>query len=104
MDYLVYLILQTEQLSEDQIAEFREAFALFDKDHDGTISSNELETILKSLGQAPTKEDLKDMINEVDIDGNGTVDFEEFLSMMASKNKDTTAEDEIKEVCEISIL
>ena len=89
-------------MSEDQIAEFREAFALFDKDHDGTISSNELETILKSLGQAPTKEELKDMINEVDADGNGTVDFEEFLSMMASKNKDANAEDEIKEVWKVS--
>ena len=91
-------LCQAEQLTEDQIAEFREAFALFDKDGDGTISSSELEVILKSLGQSPTEEELQDMINEVDVDGNGTVDFHEFLTMMATKNKDSSADDEIKEV------
>ena len=38
------------------------------------------------------------MINEVDVDGNGTVDFHEFLTMMASKNRTASAEDEIREV------
>lgn len=87
----------TEELTATEIAEFREAFALFDKDGDGTISSTELETILKSLGQTPTREELQDMINEVDVDGNGTVDFHEFLTMMASKNRTASAEDEIRE-------
>ena len=71
-----------DSLTSDQIAEFKEAFALFDKDGDGTISSSELETILTSLGQKPTKEELEDMINEVDADGNGEVDFDEFLSLI----------------------
>ncbi|XP_066928116.1 calmodulin-like isoform X1 [Clytia hemisphaerica] len=88
-------------LTDDQIAEFREAFALFDKDGDGTISSTELETILKSLGQKPTQSELRDMINEVDADGNGTVDFSEFLTMMATKNKGSSADDEIKEAFSI---
>ena len=38
------------------------------------------------------------MINEVDSDGNGTIDFPEFLSMMARKIRDTDTEEEIKEV------
>ena len=38
------------------------------------------------------------MINEVDADGNGTVDFSEFLTMMATKNKGSSADDEIREV------
>ena len=37
------------------------------------------------------------MINEVDADGNGTIDFPEFLVMMARKMKDTDSEEEIKE-------
>ncbi len=37
------------------------------------------------------------MINEVDADGNGTIDFPEFLTMMARKMKDTDSEEEIKE-------
>ena len=42
------------QLSEEQIAEFQEAFSLFDKDGDGTMSVEELGTVLRSLGQNPT--------------------------------------------------
>ena len=49
--------------------EFREAFSLFDKDGDGTISSKELGTVMRSLGQNPTETELNDMINEVDADG-----------------------------------
>ena len=37
------------------------------------------------------------MINEVDADGNGTIDFPEFLTMMARKMKDTDTEEEIRE-------
>jgi Ca2+-binding EF-hand superfamily protein len=42
---------------------------------------------MRSLGQNPTEAELQDMINEVDADGNGTIDFPEFLSLMARKMK-----------------
>ena len=51
------------------IAEFKEAFSLFDKDGDGTITTKELGTVMRSLGQNPTEAELQDMINEVDADG-----------------------------------
>lgn len=51
------------------VAEFREAFSLFDKNGDGTISSTELGTVMRSLGQNPTENELQDMINEIDVDG-----------------------------------
>jgi len=47
-----------DQLSEEQIAEFKEAFSLFDKDGDGTITTNELGTVMRSLGQNPTEAEL----------------------------------------------
>ncbi|ETE59294.1 hypothetical protein L345_14980, partial [Ophiophagus hannah] len=81
----------------DMPGEFKEAFSLFDKDGDGTITTKELGTVMRSLGQNPTEAELQDMINEVDADGNGTIDFPEFLTMMARKMKDTDSEEEIRE-------
>ncbi|KAJ7267398.1 calmodulin [Mycena rebaudengoi] len=87
----------TDQLSPEQISEFKEAFSLFDKDGDGTITTLELGTVMRSLGQNPTEAELQDMINEVDVDGNGTIDFDEFLAMMAKKFQDTDSEEEIRQ-------
>ena len=50
-------------------AEFRGAFQLFDRNKDGYISCKELGVVMRSLGQNPTDDELKDMINEVDVDG-----------------------------------
>ena len=52
---------------------------------------------MKALGENPTKEEVQDMINEVDKDGQGVVKFPEFLSMMATKLDGLVAEDEIRE-------
>jgi len=90
-----------DSLTEDQIAEFKEAFSLFDKDGDGTITTKELGTVMRSLGQNPTEAELQDMVNEVDADGNGTIDFPEFLTMMARKMKDTDSAEEIKEAFKV---
>lgn len=60
----LHLFLQTE---------FKEAFSLFDKDGDGTITTKELGTVMRSLGQNPTEAELQDMINEVDADGENLV-------------------------------
>lgn len=86
-----------DSVSVEQIAEFKEAFSLFDKDGDGTITTKELGTVMRSLGQNPTEAELQDMINEVDADGNGTIDFPEFCTLMARKMKDTDSEEELKE-------
>lgn len=43
--------------------------------HAGQITTKELGTVMRSLGQNPSESELQDMINEVDADNNGTIDF-----------------------------
>ncbi|CAG9942152.1 unnamed protein product [Clonostachys rosea f. rosea IK726] len=90
-----------DSLTEEQVSEFKEAFSLFDKDGDGEITTKELGTVMRSLGQNPSESELQDMINEVDADNNGTIDFPEFLTMMARKMKDTDSEEEIREAFKV---
>ncbi|KAL6132550.1 hypothetical protein ACLB2K_064791 [Fragaria x ananassa] len=90
-----------EVLSEEQVAEFQEAFCLFDKDGDGCITIEELATAIKSVDQNPTAEELQSMINEVDIDGNGTIEFGEFLNVMVRKMKENDADEELKEAFKV---
>ena len=56
-------------LSEEQVAEFKEAFMLFDKDLDGRITATELGIVMRSLGQRPSETELKNMVTMVDQDG-----------------------------------
>ena len=72
-------------LTDEQKAEFKEAFDLFDKEGNKEISTKELITVLRALGNNPTPEEIEQMIIEVDEDGSGTIDFGEFLEMMAKK-------------------
>jgi calmodulin len=51
------------------LAAFQEAFSVFDKDGDGFITVDELGTVMLSLGQRPSLEDLHAYIQEVDMDG-----------------------------------
>lgn len=71
-----------DKLSKQQIQEAREAFKMFDKDGDGAITLDELGTVMRNLGQFPTDEELKMMMDETDTDGNGVIDFSEFLTMV----------------------
>lgn len=69
--YTICLVLGLNTWSNPP--EFKEAFSLFDKDGDGTITTKELGTVMRSLGQNPTEAELQDMINEVDADGETAV-------------------------------
>jgi calmodulin len=90
-----------DSLTDEQVAEFREAFSLFDKNGDGQITNQELGTVMRSLAQNPSESELQDMIDEVDADHSGSIDFSEFLAMMARKMRDTDSEEEIREAFKV---
>lgn len=57
------------------IPEFREAFRLFDKDGDGSITKEELGSVMRSLGQFARVEELREMLLEIDVDGNKNFEY-----------------------------
>ena len=90
-----------ENLSEERITEFKAAFELFDKDRDGAINNKELGTVMRNLGQNPSEEELKEMIKEIDLDGNGVIDFNEFLYLMVKKMNGNDTEEELLEAFKV---
>lgn len=89
------------QLTEDQIRELRQAFDVFDYDHAGVISSKKMGEVMRSLGQNPTEAEIYDLVDEIDIDGNGEIDFLEFLQMMATKYPATNSDEDLIEAFKI---
>ncbi|XP_048505842.1 neo-calmodulin isoform X2 [Athalia rosae] len=71
-------------ITKAQMKEFREAFRLFDKDGDGSITKEELGRVMRSLGQFARAEELQTMLQEIDIDGDGNVSFEEFVEIVSN--------------------
>lgn len=61
--------------------EMREAFDVFDKDHDGTITAKELEIVMRALDENIDRDTIDLMIESVDQDRNGKIDFNEFKQL-----------------------
>ncbi|OVA07783.1 EF-hand domain [Macleaya cordata] len=68
--------------SEKHLEDVRSAFSIMDTNGDGSISPQELQKVLRNLGDNASIEDCKRMISAVDCDGDGFVSFEEFKLMM----------------------
>ena len=68
-----------EKLKTDSKEEIHEAFWVFDKDGNGYISAAELCHVMTNLGEKLTDEEVDEMIREADIDGDGQVNYEEFV-------------------------
>ncbi|XP_073047603.1 calmodulin-like isoform X2 [Primulina eburnea] len=87
-------------IPQELVAELHEAFKFFDADGNGSITVEELGSVLNRLCQNPTVEELQDMIREVDSDGNGTIEFPEFVKHMTEKMNETDA-DHMREAFEL---
>lgn len=87
-----------EKLSQREIADLKECFAMFDKDGDGTIDTGELGTVMANLGLKVSPLEIQEMIEQVDTDKNGTIEFDEFCNLMASKLSGTDPNEECHNV------
>ncbi|KAL1673153.1 hypothetical protein EV122DRAFT_294396 [Schizophyllum commune] len=71
-------------MSGSLLLEVKDAFESFDRDGNGMITVDELRGVMHSLNRRPTDEQIMEMIDKVDVDGDGRVNFREFLMLMGA--------------------
>lgn len=74
-------------LTKKQIEAFKEVFSLFDINGGGTIDASELDQALRSVDIFLNENEIEDILTIIDEDGNGEIDFDEFLNLMTSTEK-----------------
>merc|ERR1711916_175482 len=83
IDFPEFLTLMARKMQDsDSEEEIKEAFRVFDKDGNGFISAAELRHVMTNLGEKLTDEEGDEMIREADVDGDGQINYEEFVKMM----------------------
>ena len=86
IDFPEFLTLMSQKMTATAVEEeIKEAFRVFDMDRNGLISASELRHVMTNLGERLTDKQVDDMIKEADIDGDGHINYEEFLAMMTAK-------------------
>ena len=71
-----------QEITDEQMDEYREAFDLFDKDGDGTISTGELKNLLRCFGQVYTDDEVQKIIDTYDENETGSLEFEQLIGIM----------------------
>ena len=61
------------------------AFNVFDKNQNGEITTDDFRNVINNLGEKLTQSEIKEILIEADIDGDGCIDYMEFVKMMMSK-------------------
>ena len=90
-------------LTEDEVIEIKEAFDLFDSDHSGTIDTEELKQALSNLGIDAKNQTLQNMMNDIDKNQSGTIDFNEFIELMTAKFSDKDIPEDLRKVFDLFI-
>lgn len=83
------------ELTEEQKADIKEAFDIFDTEGKGYIDIKELKVAIRALGFEPKKEEIKKMAAEIDKDGTSKLSFDDFLTLMTAKMAEKDTKEEI---------
>lgn len=86
----------SQALTCEELIEFREIFNLVDRDRGGSITKFELGELMDTLGIDTSPEEIDLMINEIDQDSDGEIDFEEFVAVMSRKVNATYTAEQVK--------
>lgn len=78
-----HLVAEGDEPTEEE--ELRAVFQVFDQTKSGYITAADLKSAMVNLGERLTTEELQAMIDAADIDGDGRIDYNEFLQMMRKK-------------------
>ncbi|KAI3714845.1 hypothetical protein L6452_21805 [Arctium lappa] len=76
--------LDHDDHSRERKAELKSVFATFDKNKDGFITKQELSDSLKNIGISTSERDVLEMVQRVDVNGDGLIDFDEFCELFES--------------------
>ncbi|XP_031555228.1 calmodulin-A-like isoform X3 [Actinia tenebrosa] len=88
IDLLEFLEIMAKKSEEDSSEQdLKEAFSLFDKNGNGVISADELKFVLSGMGCELSDDAAEEMIKQADIDGDGGINFEEFLRLLKDRNE-----------------
>ncbi len=90
-----------DELSEDQIEEFREAFSLFDLEGTGYIQTKELGTVLRSLGIHFSEEEMNEFVLKYDSNADGVIHFKDFLEILMVKTAESKPDEELREALKL---
>ncbi len=91
----------TEYFDREKLMEFRDKFSIVAGGINGKIDLAKLGILMEELGHKLNEEELEDMMKEIDLDGNGSLDFNEFVQMMEKKMRETETEAELSEAFKV---
>lgn len=80
--------------SAEEMAQYQVVFSKFDADGGGQIDSSELKAVLEAMGKYKTADEIEQMLRKADTDGDGTVNFSEFVALMGRRIQSDGADDD----------
>ena len=78
-------MMEQKNREDDPEVEILNTFQIFDKDNNGLISNQELFHIIKTFGETLTDQEIEDIILEADVDGDGYINYEDFIKNMLTR-------------------
>ena len=84
-----------DNIVSDKEKEIKDIFDKYDSNRDGNVTSDELANILKAINLDVSDEEIKEIIEELELEGNNEINYEDFVSIVNRREKDVDTEEEV---------